>query len=60
MIVIDAEFMAKYPVEVGPFSHLHFTCEQLTPAGLASRLQGLSAHPSLKRNTVIKGARETP
>jgi hypothetical protein len=29
---------------VGPFSHLHFTCEQLTPADVASRLKGLSAY----------------
>jgi hypothetical protein len=44
MVVIDAEFMDKYPVQVGPFSHLHFTCEQLTPADVASRLKGLSAY----------------
>ncbi|CAK0836231.1 unnamed protein product [Prorocentrum cordatum] len=41
MVAVDAEFMDMCPIAVGPFSHLHFTCEEQTPADVASRLQSL-------------------
>eukprot|EP00441_Pelagodinium_beii_P005872 CAMPEP_0197681020 /NCGR_PEP_ID=MMETSP1338-20131121/94223_1 /TAXON_ID=43686 ORGANISM="Pelagodinium beii, Strain RCC1491" /NCGR_SAMPLE_ID=MMETSP1338 /ASSEMBLY_ACC=CAM_ASM_000754 /LENGTH=674 /DNA_ID=CAMNT_0043262277 /DNA_START=80 /DNA_END=2104 /DNA_ORIENTATION=- len=41
LIVIDAEFMAKYPVTVGPFEHVHFSCDQLSPDDLAAKLKEL-------------------
>mmetsp|Transcript_87076 Transcript_87076/g.186672 ORF Transcript_87076/g.186672 Transcript_87076/m.186672 type:complete len:680 (+) Transcript_87076:76-2115(+) len=44
MVVIDAEFMAKYPTTVGPFTHVHFTCDQLTPDDLSAKVKELSAY----------------
>lgn len=41
LIVIDAEFMADYPITVGPWEHIHFSCDQLTPDDLAAKLKEL-------------------
>jgi hypothetical protein len=44
LVVIDAEFMAQYPITVGPFEHVHFSCDQLTPDDLAAKLKELLAY----------------
>jgi len=44
LIVIDEEFRSKYPTEVGPFNHVHFTFDQLTPEDLTAKLKALSAY----------------
>jgi len=41
LIVIDAEFMAKYPVMMGNFDHVHFACDELTPDDLSAKLKEL-------------------
>jgi hypothetical protein len=41
LIVIDAEFMAEYPITVGGWEHIHFSCDQLTPDDLAAKLKEL-------------------
>ena len=46
-VVIDEDFVKEYPIEVGPFSHMHFTCDQLSDAGLSQRLKDLKLY--LKR-----------
>eukprot|EP00418_Pyrodinium_bahamense_P019200 CAMPEP_0179126530 /NCGR_PEP_ID=MMETSP0796-20121207/59897_1 /TAXON_ID=73915 /ORGANISM="Pyrodinium bahamense, Strain pbaha01" /LENGTH=476 /DNA_ID=CAMNT_0020825283 /DNA_START=71 /DNA_END=1498 /DNA_ORIENTATION=+ len=41
LVVIDQEFMDRYPVEVGGFTHIHFTCGQLTSPDVAAKIQDL-------------------
>jgi len=41
LVVIDEEFKNKYPVDVGPFTHVHFTFEQLSTPDVAAKLKGL-------------------
>mmetsp|Transcript_38428 Transcript_38428/g.78641 ORF Transcript_38428/g.78641 Transcript_38428/m.78641 type:complete len:685 (+) Transcript_38428:72-2126(+) len=43
-VVIDEDFVKEYPIEVGPFSHVHFTCDQLSDAGLSQRLKDLKLY----------------
>eukprot|EP00439_Symbiodinium_sp_Y106_P039195 s5826_g4.t2 len=43
-IVIDEDFAKEYPIEVGPFSHVHFICDQLSDAGLSQRLKDLKLY----------------
>ena len=43
-VVIDEDFVKEYPVEVGPFSHVHFTCDQLSDSGLSQRLKDLKLY----------------
>eukprot|EP00933_Yihiella_yeosuensis_P046708 TRINITY_DN422_c0_g1_i1.p1 TRINITY_DN422_c0_g1~~TRINITY_DN422_c0_g1_i1.p1 ORF type:complete len:690 (-),score=139.32 TRINITY_DN422_c0_g1_i1:225-2294(-) len=44
LIIIDEAFKAKYPVDAGPFTHVHFTFEKLTLNAVADKLQTLSAY----------------
>lgn len=44
LTIIDDEFMAKYPVEVGTFSHVHFTCDDSSDAGMVLKLKRLSLY----------------
>eukprot|EP00933_Yihiella_yeosuensis_P046709 TRINITY_DN422_c0_g1_i2.p1 TRINITY_DN422_c0_g1~~TRINITY_DN422_c0_g1_i2.p1 ORF type:complete len:692 (-),score=143.67 TRINITY_DN422_c0_g1_i2:236-2311(-) len=44
LIIIDEAFKAKYPVSVGPFTHVHLTCEKLTSNAVSDQLQQLSAY----------------
>eukprot|EP00931_Biecheleriopsis_adriatica_P100985 TRINITY_DN76214_c0_g1_i1.p1 TRINITY_DN76214_c0_g1~~TRINITY_DN76214_c0_g1_i1.p1 ORF type:complete len:689 (+),score=138.33 TRINITY_DN76214_c0_g1_i1:52-2067(+) len=44
LVVIDAQFLAKYPVTVGPFPHVHFQCDQLTSDDTSQKIQQLSTY----------------